>query len=146
MKLKADLERDCDPAIVEALESDEFDKRVVTEVLIRHLHMSPDVGPAEFYIQLCDFAGRRRGLFCEARLTGVSVNNRRAVDDFFNARKALERVYAETIHPLMKPGERRQLMISLMLDQPPGRETTSLIERSGKPAIWIEGGKPLPKM
>ena len=147
MKLKAVLKRGCPPELAQALESDEFDERVVMEVLVKYLHMSPNIGPAEFYIQECDYAGGRRGDLCEVRLTGVSVNRKRSVDNFYQARRALERVYAETIHPFLKPGQRLQLMVSEMLDRPPDKEETSLIERTGKqPAVWITGGAPLPEI
>jgi len=144
MKLKAVLREGCLPAIKAAVESEPFELLVVNRVLVPHLHMSQDVGPAEFYIQESDVAvGRRRNL-CEVRLSGVSVSKRRATDDFYKARHALERLYQETIFPFLAKDEQLQLMVCLMLDQAPYLEKTSLIERSGKPAIWITGGGTLP--
>ncbi len=144
MKLKAVLPQGRGELLASAVESDTFDTRVIKEVLIRHLHMRSGVGPAEFYIQDCDYANGRRGMFCEARLTGVSVNSKRAPDDFYNARAALERVYAQTLHPLLSRGEKLQLMISIMTDKPPKDGASSLVERSGRdPTVTIVGGMPL---
>ncbi len=144
MKLKAVLKKGCLPEMQGAVESSGFYVQVVKRVLVPHLHMKEDVGPAECYIQECDLAVGRQHNLCEVRLSGVSVNKNRATNDFYRARAALERLYHETLAPHLKPGESLQLMVSLMLDQPPHGEMTSLIERRGGAAIWITGGETLP--
>ena len=145
MKLKAVLNVSADAGMVNAVHFSAFRKRIVGEVLVPHLHMKEDIGPAEFYIQESDrVVGDERQL-CEVRLTGVSANKNRATNDFYRARHALERIYAQTLHPLLRPGEKLQLMVSLMVDQPPLGENSTLIERKGgNPAIWIVQGQALP--
>ena len=141
MKLKAVLKLDCDPAMQAATESKSFYNEVLARVLIPHLHMKEDLGPAEFYIQQADMAVGREENLCEVRLSGVSTNRYRSTNDFFSARHALEKLYCETLQQFLKPNERLQLMVSLILDQPPFDLKTTLIERGGSPAIWIEGAR-----
>jgi len=95
-----------------------------------------DFGPAEFYIQHCDFAIGDEPM-CEVRLTGVSVNRRRATDDFHLALKELEQVYAEVIRQYLPTGKKCQLFVSLMLDRAPLGESSSLLERD---PIYIVSG------
>ena len=146
MKLKAVLLKGCLPEMQVALESEGFYAEVVKRVLLPHLHMKEGVGPAECYIQKCDIAVGRKESLCEVRLSGVSVNNDRSTNDFYRARRTLERLYHETLLQFLKKDERLQLMVSLMLDQPPFGEKSSLIERRGGAAIWITGGKSLPPL
>lgn len=100
---------------------------VLERVLKRHLRVG-EFGPAEFYIQQCDLAVCSEPM-CEVRLTGVSVTTKRATDDFRAALAELEKVYKEVIEILLDPNEKLQLFVSLMLDQAPFGETSSLLER-----------------
>lgn len=136
MKLKADLHEECPDAMRAAVESPAFRERIYREVLATHLRVPSGWGPAEFYIQQCDFAVGA-GPMCEVRLSGVSVNRRRSTQDFFDARLALQVIYAFTITPFLKPGERLQLMTTLMLDRVPLGHDSNMIEDE---AVWITGG------
>ncbi len=135
MKLKADLHAERPDAMQAAVESAAFRERVYKEVLSTHLRVPNGWGPAEFYIQQCDLAVGA-GPMCEVRLSGVSVNSRRSTDDFRDARKALERIYTQTIKPFLQPGERLQMMVTIMLDRVPLDHNSTLIEAD---PIWITG-------
>jgi len=135
MKLKADLHKECPSQMVEAVESSTFREIVYSGVLQRFLHVPDGWGPAEFYIQECDRAVGA-GPMCEVRLSGVSVNRARSTEDFFNARGALEKLYTDTLRPFLRPGERLQLMATLMLDRVPLDHNSTMVEA---PAIWIVG-------
>lgn len=100
---------------------------VLERVLRKHLRVGK-FGPAEFYVQHCDLAIGNEPM-CEVRLTGVSVNTRRATYDFHSALEELERVYTEVIRKHLSPGEKCQLFVSLMLDRAPLGESSSLLER-----------------
>lgn len=141
MKLKAVLKFGCDPAMQAATESKDFYNKVLSQVLVPHLHMKGDLGPAEFYIQQADLAVGREENLCEVRLSVVSTNRSRATNDFFDARRALEELYRETLQPFVEANDRLQLMVSLILDQPPFDLKTTLIERQGSPAIWVAGAR-----
>lgn len=135
MKLKAEIHKERPAEMQAALESREFRTRILVEVLEPHLHVEKGFGPAEFYIQECDFSVGSDPM-CEVRLSGVSATKRRSTQDFENARDALERIYAETIKPFLKPGDRLQLMATIMLDRVPFDATSTLVEG---PAIWVVG-------
>ena len=133
MKLKAVVYSNCSVRLLEALQSREFRTRVLKDVLVPHLHVPDDFGPAEFYVQHCDLT--HSGPMCEARLTGVSVTENRSTTDFENARTALEDVYKDCIEKFLLPhGEECQLLVSIMLDQIPFNRKSSLIEA---PAITV---------
>jgi hypothetical protein len=105
---------------------------VLERVLVPHLHVPSDFGLAEFYVQKTDDAdGETHEYFVEARLSRVSWNQDRANNDFRRARKALEDLYIETVHPFMEIGQRVQFNITLMLDQPLPGEKSTLIESEG---------------
>ena len=133
MKLKAVLGDGCDPELVKALESASFVDQVKNRVLRGYLCMV-DIGPAEFYVQKCDFACSNGAAMCEVRLTGVSVNTKRSTQNFLDALEALEDLYREVLSKHLPPsGETCQLFVSMMLDRPPFGMDTSLLER--KPTI-----------
>lgn len=134
MKLKAELHKERRSDMQEAIESRAFRTWILTEVLERHLHVK-NFGPAEFYIQESDFSVGSDPM-CEVRLSGVSVSKRRSTQDFMDARDALERIYAETLRPFLRPGERLQLMVTVMLDRVPLDATSTLVEGD---AVWIQG-------
>jgi len=146
MKLKAVVNKVGVPGMQAVIESPEFYASVLDGVLAPHLKMKRTIGPAEFYIQESDLAVGRKDLLCEVRLSGVSMNRRRSTEAFYDARFALERLYHQTIHPFVPDGERLQLMVSIILDQPPWGEHSTLIERKGGVAVMIYGGKPLTLM
>lgn len=139
MKLKAATSDSMPEAAVEAM--DKMRPLVLERALVPYLHVPPDFGPAEFYIQLTDKAdGSTHALFVEARLSGVSVTRRRSTQDFYDARAALEAAYREILEAHLAVGTRVQLMVAIMLDQRPFDEESSLIE--GTPsAVWVEGKK-----
>ena len=128
MKLKAVLHDRCSKSLISALEGLQFREKVFERVLRRHLRFSENCGPAEFYIQNCDFACSEEAM-CEVRLTGVSVNTRRSTEDFRNALQELEAVYKEEITLHCRQGEKYQLFVSMMLDQCPFGESSPLMER-----------------
>lgn len=125
MKLKAVLEEDCSAALVALLESASFRAVILEEVLRRHLRVG-NFGPAEFYIQKCDFACGSDPM-CEVRLTGVSVNKKRATQDFENALMALENIYRDVLRKHVT--KKCQLFVSLMTDRAPMHYSSTLLER-----------------
>jgi hypothetical protein len=129
MKLKAVLHKGCQPALVKHLQSQKFRSIILDEVLKRHLHVF-NFGPAEFYIQECDFACGSAPM-CEVRLTGVSVTGNRATNDFVRALAALEHCYVTALEPYHTSASHRrcQLLVSMMLDRPPFGMTSPLLER-----------------
>lgn len=128
MKLKAVVQDGCPQGLVDDLESAAFRDSVLSRVLKGHLRVG-DFGPAEFYIQKCDFACGG-GAMCEVRLTGVSVNKRRSTEDFENALEELERVYADVIKKHAEVVRTRtQLFVSLMTDKAPLGMDSTLLER-----------------
>ncbi len=93
--------------------------RVLKEVLVPHLKVSPSFGASEFYVQKCDEADAdTHAPFCEVRLSGVSLNDERSANDFKRARAELEDVYAEVITRHLKPGQGVELTTIIMLDAP----------------------------
>lgn len=137
MKLKAVVAKGCPDKVIAALENSEFRNRIAITVLKEHLRLE-NPGPAEFYIQECDFAVGG-GPMCEVRLTGVSVTKDRSTNDFHRAVEALEKCYREVLEqhliPSLKEGEGCQLFVSIALDLAPLGETSNLIERQ---PIWLE--------
>lgn len=127
MKLKSVVHESCPEDLLCALQSTSFRTSVLDRVLRPHLRVG-EFGPAEFYIQYCDIAVGDEPM-CEVRLTGVSVNTRRATDDFRDALRELEQVYREVIEKLLPSGQRCQLFVSMMLDCAPLGESSSLLER-----------------
>ena len=138
MKLKAVLHKGAPEDMVHAIQRSAFRAEILN--LLRQNLRVGEFGPAEFYIQECDFAVGSDPM-CEVRLTGVSVNERRATADFIQMRRALEELYYHALEPhVLEGGRRLQLMVSLMVDQVPFGLKSPLIE--GEP-IWIgEDTKP----
>lgn len=132
MKLKAVLHRGCHPEVITKLESPEFRQAILDDVL-SHLG-AQGFGPAEFYIQACDFAVGESKPMCEVRLTGVSVTKSRSTQNFEDTLAALEQVYTDALRPHFASEEPIQLLVSLMLDRAPFGYTTALLER---PALYI---------
>jgi hypothetical protein len=125
LKLKA-AEAGLSEACVEEL--NRLRPRVLKEVLVPHLKVSPTFGPSEFYVQKCDEAdASTHKPFCEVRLSGVSVNDERSVNDFSRCRTALEQVYADVITK-HHPGEEIELTTIIMLDAP--LKNSALVEGS----------------
>jgi hypothetical protein len=140
MKLKAVVQEGCPQELVDELEGAVFRNSILNRVLKKHLRVG-EFGPAEFYIQKCDFACGG-GAMCEVRLTGVSVNKRRSTEDFENAMEELERIYAEAISEYGEVnGESTQLFVSLMTDKAPLGMGSPLLER--KPIYVPAMGKRL---
>ncbi len=113
MKLKAAVAHSTPDKLVRALEN--LRERVAQDVLAGPLG-SPNYGPAEFYVQDCDYGDPSAGLFVEARLTGVS---RRDDRNFEGALAALREVYVSTIKQNLKSGRHLQLMVTIMVDLEP---------------------------
>jgi hypothetical protein len=135
MKLKADFHVERPDLMQAAVETKEFRDLIYREVLAKSLRIPQGWGPAEFYIQQCDLAVGA-GPMCEVRLSGVSVNRLRSTQDFFDARGKLEEIYRDTVKPFLKPGERMQMMVTIMLDAQPYGHTSTMVEA---PPIWITG-------
>lgn len=132
MKLKAVVPDNCPKILVEAFNA--MRPQLMERVIGPHLHR-PHFGPAEAYVQKCDEAdGGTHGLFCEARLTGVSLADDRSIQDFRNARQALEDIYRELIEQYLYEGHEMQLFVSLMVDGKIG--DSSLLEGT---AIMVKG-------
>ncbi len=127
MKLKSVVHETCPEELLKVLQSKRLRTEVLERVLQPHLRVGK-FGPAEFYIQHCDLAVGDEPL-CEVRLTGVSVNTRRATDDFRNALRELEQVYREVIEKHLPSGQHCQLFVSMMLDRAPLGEASSLLEQ-----------------
>ncbi|MGA2417883.1 MAG: hypothetical protein ABSF55_01420 [Candidatus Staskawiczbacteria bacterium] len=131
MKLKAVITYGCPEQLRDAIEGMRTD--VMKGVIGPCLHR-PSFGPAEFYIQRCDEAISEEGL-CEVRLSGVSVTRDRSDKDFDDAAEVLEELYTRRIAENLPIGQRIQLMVSIMLDQP-RRDGSSLVERT---PVWVAG-------
>lgn len=146
MKLKAVLFDNTPSALIAALEKIRPD--IMREVLVPHLKVPTDFGPAEFYVQRSDMvfkdeATQESDWMCEVRLTGASgprTNFKRAVGDFWNAGKALAELYKRKIRECVPKGQRVQLFVVIMLDEPiPVDDTgklSSLIESTPE---WVTG-------
>lgn len=145
MKLKAVLFENTSRPLVKALEEIRLD--VMAEVLIPHLKVPADFGPAEFYIQRCDAVIKdsqypTSDWMCEARLTGVSgplINFNRSVKDFWNAGKALTALYRRKIIEHLPVNQRMQLFVVIMIDEPVPLESgkhSPLIESEPE---WVKG-------
>lgn len=116
MKLKAAVSG-LHPVLVEKL--NKLRQRVLGSILVPYLKVSPTFSSAEFYVQKCDFADDETHTpFCEVRLSGVSVNDERAPNDFRRARRALADVYRDLIATHSKIGTRTDHTTTIMLDAP----------------------------
>lgn len=136
MKIKAVVHPDSPPEFIKFL-NEEIGINILNEVLVPCLHVSKDFGPAEAYIQECDLArGCNPGFLCEVRLTGVSLNRKRAVDDFDRTKNELVRLYREAIKRFFPKGKRVQLFISVMVDKPLPLSGENLLETDPE---WVEG-------
>jgi len=138
MKLKAVLDPGTPKGLVDYLNSREFAAIILNDVLKAHLHIPSSWIGADFYVQNCDFGvGGNPGLFCEARLTGVSKNDDRSVNDFRRTLTAIEQEYKIAIHRSIPRGTKVQLMVCIMLDRPIGdKDPQSLLESQ---PIDVEG-------
>ena len=146
MKLKAVLFDNTPEALVKALETIRPD--VMAEVLVPHLKVSPEFGPAEFYVQRSDMVFKDKTLgekdwMCEVRLTGASgprTNFKRAVGDFWNAGRALTELYKRKVRECVPKGQRVQLFVVLMLDESiPIDDTGKLSPLIESTPEWVEG-------
>lgn len=131
MKLKAVVNKNCPPELIENL--DNLHALVLKMVLQEHLKVK-NFGPAEFYVQKCDFAQSEKS-FCEVRLSGASMTDDRAPNDFRRSRDALERIYQGRIEKYLPKGKEMQLFVMIMLDTPLPNGST-LVEGEAK---WIKG-------
>jgi len=132
MKLKAVVPDNCPKELIEAL--NKMRPAVMERVIGPHLKR-PDFGPAEMYVQVCDIAdGDTHKLFCEARLTGVSLADDRSKADFRNARAELERIYKELIQMFLPVKKEMQLYVQIYLDE--AIDGSTIVEQG--PA-WIQG-------
>lgn len=124
MKLKAVLFDGTFPTLVRATEG--IRAEVMSQVLIPHLKVPPNFGPAEFYLQRSDSVVKDSNMppdhwMCEVRLTGVSgptINFKRSVADFWNAGKALTNLYRQKIKECVPEGHQVQLFVVIMIDEP----------------------------
>ena len=146
MKLKAVLFDDTPPELVRTLEKIRPD--VMAEVLVPHLKVPSNFGPAEFYVQRSDMVFKDEGVnkrdwMCEVRLTGVSgpqTNFKRSVADFWNAGKALTALYKRKIQECVPKGQRVQLFVVIMIDEPlPTYETRRLSPLIESTPEWVSG-------
>src|SRR3989344_2687085 len=123
MKLKAVFFDDKFPTLISALERIRAD--VMREILIPHLKVAQDFGPAEFYIQRSDSVVKDTNTpstdwMCEVRLTGVSgptINFKRSVANFWEAGKSLTGLYRQKIKSCVPKGHRMQLFVVIMIDE-----------------------------
>jgi len=89
----------------------------------------PTISCAEFYVQECDVADcDTHKPFCEVRLSGVSITDDRAVQDFHDALEKLEQIYEETLREHLMAGQVVQLFVVMMLDAPPKPGMSTIIE------------------
>lgn len=86
-----------------------------------------------------------REWMCEVRLTGVSgpqTNFKRSVADFWNAGKALTALYRRKIHECVPKGQRVQLFVVIMVDEPlPIDETRKLSPLIESTPEWVDGDR-----
>ena len=137
MKIKAVTRKDVPQEFLDYLNSEQIAGRIFMGVLVRHLHVDEKAGAAEHYLQETDFAitltRNKTAHFCEVRLTGVSVNDYRSLQDFRNALDALTDIYISAIVTYLRApkNQKAQLMVSIMADGPIPRTNppTSLLEK-----------------
>ncbi len=127
MKLKAVLYDGCPQQLLTSIHSADFRSLILKEVLIPHLHVSPEIGPAEFYIQVSDHSTDKWPM-CVVNLTGVSLSKSRSTQDFINVVQKLQHTYITTISPHLTVSERMQIFTIMSLDGIPFGLTTNLIE------------------
>jgi len=142
MKLKAAATRTLPPALLEALNSAFVVSRFY-EVIIRHLHVSPDsIGPATHFVQETDLTIPRSNNApggINIAFTMVSVNRYRSAEDFLNALRAVVQIYRELVWANVFKGQRVQLFPAMALDvgiEGPDGKTTKLLELNPE---WVEG-------
>lgn len=115
MKLKAAVAENTPKELVRSF--NDLRREVLDLVVGPCLHR-PNFGPAEFYVQRCDEAVSDE-LFCEVRLTGVSRTEDRSEEDFQKALANLVEIYETLIHQNLPRGQMMQLMVTIMVDEPP---------------------------
>ncbi len=140
MKVEPSVTRTAPPLVIADLSQTNLADRIYEEVLRQHLHVK-EMGPAEFYVDPPNLSIERSNgeLGCEVRLTGVSYTRERSEQDFYNARAALQDIYAAVISVHLPLGMKMQLFVVIMIDQPirdPDSSRTTLVEEN---AIWVEG-------
>lgn len=137
MKLKAAATRTLPKKLFEAFNSsptaDEF-----KQIAVRHLRVrADDFGPATHFVQETDptVPNSDGAMGVSVVWSQVSVNSRRAPDDFRAALRAVERYYYKLIAQYLIEGQEAQLFCVMALDMPvkfPGEEPTNLIELPSK--------------
>lgn len=145
MKLKAVLFKTSPVTLLNAL--NKIRQEALARVLVPHLHVPPDFGPADFYVQVCDEAEKDASQsptdhMCVVGLSNVSgpsTARKRSYDSYFEAQQALFQLYLEKLKLHIPEGHRTQLYASIALDQAipdnAGR-MSSLVE---SPTLWVPG-------
>ena len=137
MKIKAVIHPKSPKGFIVYL-NEEIAKIILQRVLVPCMHVGSNFGPAEFYVQECDIArGGTPGFLCEVRLTGVSFNRKRSINDFYEAAKELHKIYAEAIKKFFQQSDRVQLFVCIMVDKPLPETNENLIETEPE---WVNGG------
>ena len=143
MKLKAVVYEDAPKGLIERLNGIRY--TVFIEVLQPILHVPKDFGPADFYVQQCDFCTRdthqpSNEHMCVVGLSNVSgptIARSRSINAYYEARARLQDIYTDIWEAFLPRGERCQLYVSIALDSPisdPNGRATTLAEG---PTEWV---------
>lgn len=145
MKLKCAATSNLPPALLLALDSAEV-VEAFDSIIIRCLHVKwQDIGPATHFVQETDKTIPRRngegGI--NVAFTMVSNNRFRSDEDFAQALRAIEDLFAGFIHAHVPQGQKVQLFCVLQTER-------DIEGFDGKPVrlletdpVWIEGGIPV---
>lgn len=141
MKLKVAATRTLPQSLIAAFNSSDTAGRFLDNVVDNHLHVPRSaLGPATHFVQETDLTV---DVFDDAGVnvafTMVSANRFRSAEDFWQALKAVERIYRELIEVHVPVGQRVQLFCALALDgeiEGPDGIRTRLIETQ---PVWIDG-------
>lgn len=106
---------------------------VLDMVLVPHLEISRDIGPAEFYVERCKIAIAPEK-FIAVYLSEVVWSGHISPYKIKDLQKALKRFYLNLIQVNIEPEDRVQLEVSIM--------TTRALFSNGEhlfkePAIWV---------
>jgi len=135
MKLKAAISDNLSEELVKKLNG--IRQQILVQVLVPHLKVPEDWGPTQFFVQNCDVCdAKTHGMFVHVTLSGVSLTDDRADNDFSRARDEIEGIYGEVIAEHLPKGETCEITVIIMLDKPL-RNGDSIVEED-EPAN-IEG-------
>lgn len=144
MKFKAAITDNAPQKLIDRLDSHTTAALLMKLVVVECLHVLPtDLGPATHYVQATDrLIALSDDVGVVVGLTMVSKQRTRSDQDFEDALRSIESVYAEVVASEMPAGSRAQLFVAIAIDgdvEPPlhmRARRTNLIETEPR---WIDG-------